>query len=95
MGRINRSVKLLDKHYGKSWPFDVKLKKLDMHDDYDCVLGQLYDGYGRADATFRKQDIDVTNGECYAFDSKWLESGAELTEKWRTRIKKLRKERKK
>lgn len=95
MGRINRSVKLLDKHYGKKWPFDVKLKKLDIIDGRFCVLGQLYGSYSKADDMLSKKGRNIVGNERFAFESQWPESGFELTEKWRKRIKKLRKERKK
>jgi hypothetical protein len=94
MGRINRSVKLLDKYAGKKWPFKVKLGELDLSHIDRCILGQLYNGWDTAIDIFKKQ-ADVTDTQRYAFDIRRTDTNAELTEKWRTRIKKLRKERKK
>jgi len=42
---IREAVRLLDAKLGRRWPFDIKLRALDMRYEHKCVLGQLFGDY--------------------------------------------------
>jgi len=42
---IREGVQLLNRRLGKRWPFRIKMKKLNMSDSCNCVLGQLFGHY--------------------------------------------------
>lgn len=74
--RVERGAKLLDEKL-PGWDEQIKLKKLDMTSETQCILGQLYCGY-----LLGLNALGV-NGLRYGFDGA---SGEELAKAWKDEV---------
>jgi hypothetical protein len=116
VSRVQKGIKFLNKT-NPGWHKKVKLKNLDMFDDANCILGQLYGGLPFYEAIekvgIRQSEVSLSYhnaaldaGSPYGFSFTYVFMGKlekkdptdklakdlfkQLTEVWKTEIRKLR-----
>ena len=97
---VAEGVNLLDAYGPPQWRGTVDLDTLNMADDHDCILGQLYGSYGAGlralgESVYHEDGADLSVPDVYGFDlgsgNSWVGYfGASdyltLTESWRAAI---------
>lgn len=84
---VRRGVELLNEKGPEDWPYKLDLRKLNLTSIFNCVVGQLYGGYGRGAVEL---GISASQAEKMGFLHPPGVYRAGLRSEWRRQVKKER-----
>jgi hypothetical protein len=92
--RVRRASRFIDEHYGRGWHRRVSIRRLDMSDGCECILGQLEGDYGDYYDAVDRLDLSFDDATRLGLHRDWRGPRWEtLDEAWRDEIRERRKAR--